>query len=131
MIPSPLYTKPHSLSPSFATPTSLFHILSLRSSNARHSWGHNHLVSKNHPLQDSLDNNAAFKAHLKSTGPLLDVLDPKVEYILVDEHQRKATIRTCYYLRSTESEEVTEQDLIWVLAFTDEGDLEAAWKMCT
>ncbi|KAJ6542883.1 hypothetical protein B0H19DRAFT_841523, partial [Mycena capillaripes] len=87
-----------------------------------HYWGHNHLVSKN-PCLQGLDN-AALEAHLQSTGMLLESLGGEVTDIIVDEHTRKATLRMSYFLKPKGSEETVENDLIWVLKFTEEGEIE-------
>ncbi|KAF8152667.1 hypothetical protein K438DRAFT_1864272 [Mycena galopus ATCC 62051] len=118
-----LYAKLLSLSQTFANPPNLTTFLALRSPEARHCWGHNYLVSKNPSLQ-SLDN-VAFEAHLHSAGRWLDVLASDVtEDIMIDEHKRKAIIRMSYFLKAKGSDETVENDLIWVLKFTDEGEVD-------
>jgi hypothetical protein len=118
-----LYSKLFSLANAHAT-GSFDTILSIRSPDARHSWGHNHLKSTNASLQDVMDN-AAFASHLKSTGPLLTVASAKVHDILIDEMKRKATIHMSYYLVPVgDSNEVVENDLIWLLTFTGSGEVQ-------
>lgn len=124
MAPSALYAKLLSLANAHAT-GSFDTILSLRSPEARHSWGHNRLKSTNPSLQEVMDN-AAFARHLQSTGPLLTVTSTKVHAILVDEVLRKATVHMSYYLVPVGSgdNEVVENDLIWLLSFTGPGEVQ-------
>ncbi|KAF7373207.1 hypothetical protein MSAN_00529300 [Mycena sanguinolenta] len=118
-----LYAKLLSLSQTFASPPDLHTFLALRSPDARHCWGHNYLVSKNSTSLGSLDN-AAFEAHLHSAGKWLDALGGEVTDIMIDEHKRKAVLRMSYFLKAKGSDETVENDLIWVLKFTDEGEVE-------
>ncbi|KAJ7657756.1 hypothetical protein DFH06DRAFT_1327816 [Mycena polygramma] len=127
-----LYAKLHSLSQIFASPPDFPTFLALRAPNARHYWGHNYLVSKNPCLQGQ--DNAAFAAHLKSTGRLLESLGGEVTDIVVDEHARKATLRMSYFLKAKGLDETVENDLIWVLKFTDEGEMRRrarGWGFCS
>ncbi|KAK7027651.1 hypothetical protein R3P38DRAFT_2939560 [Favolaschia claudopus] len=80
-----LYAKLHSLSQTFVSPPDLPTFLALRAPHAVHSWGHNHLVSKN-PTLASLDN-AAFEAHLHSTGRYLESLGGELTDIIIDERR--------------------------------------------
>lgn len=67
--------------------------------------------------------NEAFKAHLKSTGPYLNVAQESIIHsIVVDEHSRQSVIHMSYFLRPVKSEEAIEQDLVWMLKFTDDQD---------
>jgi hypothetical protein len=43
---------------------------------------------------------------------------------MVDEHKRKATLRMSYSLKVKGSDETMENDLIWVLKFTDDGEVD-------
>lgn len=117
-----LYAKLLSLSETFANPPDFPTFLALRAPSARHYWGHNHLVSKNPCLQGQ--DNVAFEAHLKSTGRFLESLGGEVTDIIIDEHKRKATLRMSYFLKANGSDETVENDLIWVLKFTEEGEVE-------
>ncbi|KAJ6476403.1 hypothetical protein C8R45DRAFT_1009896 [Mycena sanguinolenta] len=117
-----LYTKLLSLSQTFANPPDFHSFLALRSPDARHRWGHNYLVSKNPVSLGSLDN-AAFEAHLHTAGQWLDALGGEVTDIMIDEHKRKAVLRMSYFLKAKGSDETVENDLIWVLKFTDEGEV--------
>lgn len=123
MAPSALYTKLLSLSQAHATPKDGAEILSIRAPDARHAWGHNYLISRNPLLGDRMDNDA-FKSHLHTSGPYLDSSRTEVHDILIDEHQRKATIHMSYFLTPKGSKETVENDLIWLLKFTDEGETE-------
>nr|CEG04738.1 unnamed protein product [Fusarium clavum]CEG05824.1 unnamed protein product [Fusarium clavum] len=98
-------------------------ILSIRSPDAKHAWGHNRLVSLNPTLQNVMDNEA-FATHLKTTGRLLAGFNSKIHEITVDEYQRMATIRMSYYLSTLISDEVVENDLIWTLKFTKQGEVK-------
>ncbi|KAF2136025.1 uncharacterized protein K452DRAFT_292746 [Aplosporella prunicola CBS 121167] len=122
MAPSILYTKLHTLAQAHATPRSLDHILSIRAPNAVHAWGHNYLVSRNARLQERMDN-AAFKAHLLSTGKYISASRSVVHSITVDEHARSATVHMSYFLSPKGSEETVENDLVWLLRFTDEEEV--------
>ncbi|KIK60416.1 hypothetical protein GYMLUDRAFT_59533 [Collybiopsis luxurians FD-317 M1] len=122
MTPSPLYSKLFSLCEAHCNPPELDTILSIRSTDARHGWGHNRLVSLNPSLQGLMDNEG-FKAHLLTTGPYLTAT-AKVHDIVVDEHQRKASARMSYFLKPTGSDEVVENDLIWTFKFTDDEDID-------
>jgi hypothetical protein len=121
--PSPLYDKLLSLAQAHASPKDAAHILSIRAPDALHAWGHNYLVSRNAGLQDRMDN-AALNAHLHSTGPHIAGARTEVHDIVVDEHQRKATIHMSYFLTPTGSDETVENNLIWTLKFTEEGEVE-------
>ncbi|KAJ4394668.1 hypothetical protein N0V93_003887 [Gnomoniopsis smithogilvyi] len=124
MTQSALYKKLFELSSKHANPASLEEILAIRSPDAIHAWGHNYLVSRNLELGERMDNEA-FKAHLMSTGPYLDAAqDSIVHSIVVNEHSHKSVIHMSYLLRPVKSEEVVEQDLIWVLKFTDDQDVD-------
>lgn len=123
MAPSPLYSKLLSLAQAHANPKDEAEILSIRSPDARHAWGHNCLVSRNPGLQDRMDN-AAFRSHLHTTGPYLDDGRSEVHHIMIDENQRKAVIHMSYFLTPKGSKETVENDLIWILKFTDEGEVE-------
>jgi hypothetical protein len=120
MAPSALYQRMHALASSHAKGEDL---LGIRAPRAIHGWGHNHLVSRNAALQATMDNEA-FARHLKNAGPYIDFHDLKIADIVVDEHQRKASVRMSYFLKATGGQEVIEQDLIWMLKFTDEGEVE-------
>jgi hypothetical protein len=117
-----VYTKLLSLSQTFANPPDLPTFLALRAPNARHYWGHNYLVSKNPSLQSR--DNTSFEAHLHSAGRFLESLGGEVTDIMVDEHKRKATLRMSYSLKVKGSDETVENDLIWVLKFTDDGEVD-------
>ncbi|KAF7344994.1 hypothetical protein MVEN_01662200 [Mycena venus] len=117
-----LYAKLLSLSQTFANPPDLPTFLALRAPDARHYWGHNYLVSKNPTLKSQ--DNVAFKAHLHSAGHLLETLSGEVTDIMIDEHTRKATLRMSYFLKAKGSDETVENDLIWVLKFTEEGEVD-------
>lgn len=119
MSPSALYQRLLDLSQKHAIPTSLEEILSIRAPDAIHAWGHRYLVSRQPKLADRMDN-AAFKAHLLSTGPYLGVCESKLHSITIDEHQRTSVVHMSYFLRAEGSEEVVEQDLIWTLRFSNE-----------
>lgn len=125
MAPSALYAKLLSLSQSHAIPKGgAAELLAIRSIDARHLWGPKYLVSKNPKLGESMDNDS-FKAHLYSTGPYLaSSSSSKVHEIIVDEHKRNSVIHMSYFLTPKGSEETVEQDLIWRLRFTDEGEVE-------
>ncbi|KAJ7146129.1 hypothetical protein C8R44DRAFT_756653 [Mycena epipterygia] len=123
MTPSPLYSKLLSLSQAHAVPDDLAHILAIRAPDAIHAWGHNYLLSRNPGLRDRMDN-TAFEDHLKTTGPYLDHDRSEIHDIIIDEHKRKSVIHMSYFLTPTGSTETVEQDLIWVLKFTDEGETE-------
>jgi len=111
-----------SLSQTFANPPDLPTFLALRAPNTRHYWGHNYLVSKNPSLQSQ--DNVAFEAHLHSAGRFLETLGGEVTDIMIDEHKRKATLRMSYFLKAKGSDETVENDLIWVLKFTGEGEVD-------
>ncbi|KAF5388623.1 hypothetical protein D9757_004781 [Collybiopsis confluens] len=124
MPPSDLYSKLWSLSDTHCNPPDLETILSIRSPDAQHGWGHNHLLHLN-PVLKGLMDNEAFKAHLLNSGSYLSALDKLTELdIIVDEHQRKASIRMSYFLQAVGSDEVVENDLIWLLKFTDDEDVD-------
>lgn len=127
-MPSPLYTRLHTLAQAHAVPDSLDHILSLRSPDAIHAWGHAYLVAKTPALQKRMDN-AAFKEHLISSGPFFSGSRTQVHEIIVDEERRRAVILMSYFLtikgsgKDSGKEETVEHDLVWTLAFTDgEGE---------
>jgi hypothetical protein len=123
--PSPLYTKLLSLSQSHAEAKSFEEIFTIRSPDAIHAWGHNYLVSRNQGLQDRMDNDA-FKSHLLTTGPYLDdeAGSAATHDILIDERKRKAVIHMSYFLVPKGSEEKVENELIWLLKFTDPDEKE-------
>lgn len=124
MEPSPLYKKLLELSTKHATPASLAEILAIRSPDAVHAWGHNHLVSRHPRLSERMDN-AAFERHLRTTGPYLDAARPSVVHsVVVDEHRRASVVHMSYFLRPVGSGETVEHDLIWTLGFTSEEDVE-------
>jgi hypothetical protein len=120
MAPSQLYSQLYELAKRHGEGDD---ILSIRSPDATHAWGHNRLVSLNPTLQDVMDNEA-FAAHLNTTGRLLAGFNHKIHHIIVDEHQRMATIRMSYYLSTITSDEVVENDLIWTLKFTKQGEIK-------
>lgn len=128
MTSSALYNKLLSLAQTHAEPESLEQILAIRAPDARHAWGHKHLVSKNPGLADIMDNNA-FTAHLHSSGPYIEGKGAKVHEIIVDEHKRKAVIHMSYFLAAKGSEETVEQDLVWVLTFTEETEEERSGNL--
>ncbi|KAF6755824.1 hypothetical protein DFP72DRAFT_302546 [Ephemerocybe angulata] len=121
--PSPLYSRLFSLAQAHATPKDLQQIIAIRAPDAVHAWGHNYLISRNPGLRDRMDNEE-FHAHITSTGRYLDSGDSKVHEIVVDEHQRKATIHMSYFLVPKGSKETVENNLIWTLKFTDAEDVE-------
>ncbi|KAJ7572310.1 hypothetical protein C8J56DRAFT_990712 [Mycena floridula] len=122
MAPSALYSKLLSLSRSHAIPKDLEEILSIRAPDAIHGWGHNFLVSQNPVLQDRMDN-TAFTAHLHNSGPYLESQRCEIHDIIVDEHQRKSSIRMSYFLTPMGSTETVEQELIWTIKFTEEEEV--------
>ncbi len=119
--PSPLYTHLLILARAHAEPRDAAHLLSIRHPSAIHAWGHNYLVSRNPGLQKRMDN-AAFAAHLKSTGRYLTLGQSQIHDIIVDENARTAVVHMSYLLSPKGSEETIEHDLIWVLKFTKEGE---------
>ena len=125
MSPSPLYVKLRSLAQIHAIPNDVEQLLSIRYPDAIHAWGHTHLVSRHSTLADRMDN-TAFLAHLKSTGPYLDPArgGAEVHSITVDEYERRAVVHMSYFLVPAGSEEKVEQDLIWILKFTEGEDVE-------
>ena len=77
--------------------------------------------------------NAAFAAHLASTGRYITgaPLGVKVHDVIVDEWKRVAALRMSYYLKAKTSErqahgegEVVENDLVWLLQFTQDVEQE-------
>ncbi|KXJ88598.1 hypothetical protein Micbo1qcDRAFT_166665 [Microdochium bolleyi] len=120
MAPSELYTHLLDLAQRHAAGAD---ILSLRHRDAVHRWGHARLVSQHPCLQHALSN-ADLLAHFQSTGKLLESCKGETHDIMVDEHQRKATIWMSYFLVTVASEEVVENDLIWTLRFSDEEKVE-------
>jgi hypothetical protein len=123
MAPSALYKKMHALAQMHAVPDSMGQLLAIRAPDAVHSWGHNYLVSRHPTLADRMDN-AAFLAHLKSTGLYLGFGGSQIHDIIVDEQKRQAVVRMSYFLMPQGSEETVEHDLIWLLKFTDDEDAE-------
>ncbi|KAG7097615.1 hypothetical protein E1B28_004949 [Marasmius oreades] len=123
MPPSPLYLKLLSLTKAHAFPKDASQILSIRSPDAHHAWGHNFLVARNRGLQDYMDNDV-FATHMKRSGLYLDSSDAKTHDLVVDEHERKSTIRMSYFLTPKGSNETVEHDLIWMLKFTDDEEVE-------
>ncbi|KAI0723282.1 hypothetical protein C8Q76DRAFT_722314 [Earliella scabrosa] len=126
------YAKLHALALAHAAPSSVDQLMSIRHPTATHAWAHNYLVSRNAGLQDVMDN-AAFLAHLSSTGRYLEYSPSsdgpeKVHDIVVDEHTRRAVVHMSYFLKAKGSEEVVEQDMIWILRFTGEEDGEVLIK---
>ncbi|RDX56214.1 hypothetical protein OH76DRAFT_605557 [Lentinus brumalis] len=125
--PSPLYARLHYLAQSHALPRDVDELLTIRHPSATHAWGHNHLVRNNAGLQDRMDN-AAFAAHLASSGRYLTspTENAKVHEITVDEHKRTAVVHMSYYLmaKGSSDDEVVENDLIWLLRFTEEAEQE-------
>ncbi|KAJ7452436.1 hypothetical protein B0H11DRAFT_291650 [Mycena galericulata] len=120
---SPLYSKLLSLSKAHAVPKDLAEILSIRAPDAIHAWGHTYLVSRNPGLRDRMDN-TAFEAHLKSSGLYLEMERLEVHDIIVDTMGRKSAVHMSYFLTPKGSNEMVENNLIWVLKFTDEGEVE-------
>ncbi|KAH7102287.1 hypothetical protein BKA62DRAFT_699919 [Auriculariales sp. MPI-PUGE-AT-0066] len=124
MPPSPLYSRLLDISHKHAKPANLDEILAIRAPDAVHAWGHTFLVSRNPKLGERM-NNAAFEAHLRSTGPYLESARPvTVHSIAVDEHQRTSSVHMSYFLRPAGSEEVVEQELVWTLKFTEDDDVQ-------
>lgn len=134
--PSALYTKLRELALAHAQPDSVEQILSIRHPRAIHAWGHNHLVQHNPGLQDRMDN-AAFAAHLASTGRYITYAPPgeKVHDVIVDEWQRVAVVKMSYYLKAKKADgkedggsegEVVENDLIWTIKFTQDTEQETS-----
>lgn len=123
MAPSALYTKLLALTNTHATFPSMEAMFAIRAPDATHAWGHKFLVSRNPKLGESMDN-ATFKAHLISTGPYISSGRGEVHAITVDEHQRTSVIHMSYFLQAAGSEETVEQDLIWLLKFTDDEDVD-------
>ncbi|KAL0569396.1 hypothetical protein V5O48_012574 [Marasmius crinis-equi] len=123
MAPSPLYSRLLSLSKSHAQPKDATEIFAIRSGDAHHAWGHKYLVSRNPKLGDYMDNDA-FRAHLQSTGRYLDFAGAELHDIVIDENQRKSVIRMSYFLTPKGSKETVENDLIWVLKFTDDEEVD-------
>lgn len=121
--PTPLYHSLHDIALVHARPTSLEQILAIRAPSATHAWGHAYLVRQNPGLRDRMDN-AAFAAHLRSTGRYLSSGESTstVHDVVIDEHRRTAAVHMSYFLKANGSEEVVEQDLIWMLKFTGEGE---------
>ncbi|KAJ1328046.1 hypothetical protein MN608_07382 [Microdochium nivale] len=123
MAPSKLYTHLMHLAKRHADGDD---ILSLRHPDAVHGWGHARLVSQHPPLQHRLTNDGLL-AHFESTGRLLASCRGETHDIMVDEHQRKATIRMSYHLVTIAPPpgggEVVENDLIWTLRFSGEDDV--------
>jgi hypothetical protein len=131
-IPSALYTHLRQLTVHYLTTTSLDTMLSLRTPDSTHSWGHNHLVSLN-PALGPLNSNAEFESHLTSTGPYLAGCETAIKDIMIDEWAMKSTVRMSYFLtpsgpplsqlqeKSTNEAgtETIENDLIWILTFTN------------
>ena len=123
MAHSVLYKKLLNLSNMHANPSSLEEILAIRSPNAIHAWGHKYLVSRNTKLSEYMDNKT-FQAHLNSTGPYIRDSTSEVHAIIIDEHQRMSIIHMSYFLRPAQSNETVEQDLIWMLKFTDNKEVD-------
>ncbi|KAJ7774628.1 hypothetical protein DFH07DRAFT_106088 [Mycena maculata] len=123
MEPSPLYSKLLSLSKSHAVPYDLNEILSIRAPDAIHAWGHNYLLSRSPGLRDRMDN-AAFKAHILSTSPYLDGQGLEIHDIIIDTVARKSAIHMSYFLTPKGSKETVENNLLWVIKFTTEGEVE-------
>ncbi|KAH7027974.1 uncharacterized protein B0I36DRAFT_365102 [Microdochium trichocladiopsis] len=124
-MPSALYDHLYSLASQHASGRDLF---AIRHSSAIHKWGHAHALSQHPSLRHELTNEG-LAAHFKSTGSLLISCPGKVHSIMVDEHQRLATIWMSYFLTTIAEEgkaeahrEVVENDLIWTLKFSGEPE---------
>lgn len=121
-MPSPLYAHLHTLASRHAAGGP--DLLTLRHPDAIHRWGHAHARRQHPSLQAELTNDG-LKAHFASTGPLLVSCTGKVHNIMVDEHQRRATVWMSYFLTTVAGKgegdgarEVVENDLIWTLRFS-------------
>ena len=123
MAPSALYNKLLALTTTHATFPSMEAMFAIRAPDAIHAWGHKFLVARNPKLGERMDN-TAFKAHLTSTGPYIASGRGEVHSITIDEHQRTSVIHMSYFLQAAGSEETLEQDLIWLLKFTDDEDVD-------
>ncbi|KAJ3129178.1 hypothetical protein HK100_008779 [Physocladia obscura] len=115
---SSVYTELYNLAKTHAVPSSIEEIISIRHSNATHSWGHKFLVSQNIGLQDVMDN-TAFASHIASTGRYItSAAKPLIIHsIIVDEFSANAVVHMSYFLQARNIDEVVEQDLIWTLKF--------------
>lgn len=127
-MPSELYNHLHALASRHAAGGP--DLLTLRHPSAIHKWGHAHARRQHPSLQPELTNEQ-LKAHFSSTGALLLSCPGKVHSIMVDEHQRLATIWMSYFLTTVAEQgkeegerEVVENDLIWTLRFSGEDRVE-------
>lgn len=125
---SDLYRTLHALIVEYLTSGSET-LLGLRSKDATHSWGHNHLVSKN-PCLKPITTAAGFQAHLSSSGRYFSGGSTEISDIVIDEYRFKASVRMSYFLTLKDQDgaagEMVENDLIWLLTFvkTDEEGSE-------
>lgn len=133
--PSPLYQRLRALALAHALPQSTAHLVSLRHARATHAWGHAHLVRRNAAGLAVVMDNAALAAHCASTGRYITSAGTKgaeVHEVTVDEWARRAVVRMSYYFRAKREgdggddelggDEVVENELIWTLKFTEEGE---------
>ena len=124
MSPSDVYNRLLDLAKKHAEPSSPDEVINIRTPDAIHTWGHKYLVSC-HPVKlgEQMDNKT-FRAHLTGADPYVAACTTVVHSIIVDEHQRAATIHMSYNLQPVQSDEKVEQDLVWMLKFTDDEAIE-------
>jgi hypothetical protein len=129
-IPSTLYTTRQKTATKFITslsysPTSpapylnIPLILSLRTHNYTHTFGHNYFVSTAPPLQGTHDLDG-FIAHITRMTALLESWDSEIRDLCVDEAARSVVVRVGYWMK-VKGEEKVENDLIWWVWMDEEG----------
>ncbi|KAJ7632606.1 hypothetical protein FB45DRAFT_509436 [Roridomyces roridus] len=120
---SPLYSKLLSISQKHATPASLEQLFSIRAPHAIHAWGHNYLLSRNPKLANRMDNDS-FMSHVLISSKYLDTESLKIHDIIIDTESRKSAVHMSYFLVPKGSTETIENDLIWMLKFTDDDEVD-------
>jgi hypothetical protein len=100
-----------------------------------HSFGHNYAVSLTPHLQGHFSFDA-FVAHLSSMLPRLAAWDARVTHVLVDEARMEVMLRISFFMRAKgvpedeESEDVVENDIVWMLGFEASEEGEVGMKVC-
>ena len=130
MSPSPMYSKLRSTAIAFVHSSDIDpatneldkdRVRAIRTSDYRHSWGHNYFKSQRPALNHTLDLDA-FMSHLETMAPNLKSVETRVPDVLVDEERRSASVRSYFYMTPEGGDETIENDIMWLLEMDETGE---------
>lgn len=96
-------------------------VITRRTPDAVHYWGHRAYVASRAPVLKRM-NNDEFLAYIAGHPDVVDKMTSTVHEILVDEVKRSATLCMSFFLHVRGRPQPIEQDMIWLIDTDETGE---------